>query len=161
MKEGEYIKVSGPLGKFYFNMIDEQFMDIKNLVLIAGGLGVTPLVSILKYIAQNGLYFVNVKLIYSANTVGDFCFINDILEIMKEHSNIECHLLTSPTEEIPKHLESILKHDRIDSNFLQKSLTSEELKNACYYLCGPLPMVKDVSAYLQQLSVPFDRIKFQ
>ncbi|KAF0979563.1 hypothetical protein FDP41_001427 [Naegleria fowleri] len=163
-KIGDVIQVSGPQGNFYFNVSDLRFENIKHLVLIAGGLGVTPLISIMKYISGNMLYFYHVTLIYSASTVDDFCFVNDISNIVSNFPNIKCKLLasTSPTSSIPQALEPILTSDRkIDVHYLKNNLNEEQRKEAIFFVCGPISMVKDVSAALQELSVDMDRIYHQ
>jgi len=158
---GDSLKVTGPLGKFYFNVSENQFSHVKQLVLIAGGLGVTPLVSILKYITSNNLDL-DVTLIYSATSPQDFCFLDDLLPLTQSHKNIKIELLTSHHDHIPNIIQPFLQTDKkIDREYLESNLTEEQFSQALFYVCGPLPMVKDVSGHLQSLSVPHERIRHQ
>ena len=62
LKEGDLLKFKGPYGKFYFNQ------EIKNdLVLIAGGTGITPLMGIIRYCTDKRLSN-KIKFIYSVKT---------------------------------------------------------------------------------------------
>ena len=73
MKEGDLLKFKGPYGKFYFN---EEIKN--NLVLIAGGTGITPLMGITRYCNDKKLSN-KIKFIYSVRSSEDIIY-NDELK---------------------------------------------------------------------------------
>lgn len=78
MKEGDKIGIRGPLGKG-FN-IDE--MEGKDLLFVAGGIGIVPLRSLIKYVLSknNRSRFGKVFILYGSRTPKDMLFMDEIKE---------------------------------------------------------------------------------
>jgi ferredoxin-NADP reductase len=114
---------------------------------IAGGAGVTPFIAIFKSLEKNNEIGEN-KLIFS-NKKGDDVilesYFNDILGdnfiSTVTHQNIEGH-----------------ENKIVDMNFLKKHL---ENFTQHFYVCGPAPMVNDVSKHLEMLGASPDGITFE
>ena len=71
-RPGLLVEASGPYGRFYF---DEKLH--KSIVLLAAGSGITPMISILRYIQHLGLA-TPVRLLYCVRTAGDIIFENEL-----------------------------------------------------------------------------------
>jgi ferredoxin-NADP reductase len=69
------IRASGPAGKFYF---DEK-VD-KDIVLIAAGSGITPMIAMLRYIEERALD-VPITLIYCVRTSQDIIFQDELTRL--------------------------------------------------------------------------------
>ena len=82
VKLGDTVYVDGGYGDFFFTK------DMgTSVVLISGGIGVTPLLGILRYI-QDEAPEVQATMLYSAKSQEEFLFHNEFLEIEKKNENI-------------------------------------------------------------------------
>lgn len=113
-------------------------------VFIAGGAGLTPFLAILRDRAEHAPGDGH-RLFFSNHTQKDL-FLRDELERITDGP-----LVLTFTEE---HVAGA-EHGRIDLDFLQKHVQDP---NQTFYLCGPPKMVESVSADLDKLGVPPDRI---
>jgi len=83
IKPGDEILIDGGYGDFYYTR--EMSNDI---VLIAGGIGITPLMSILQYVYDAKYMDVKVNLLHSAVSSKELLFRNKIQNIQATNSNI-------------------------------------------------------------------------
>ncbi len=72
MQTGTLLKVKGPNGNFIF---DEEVKD--NPVFIAGGTGIAPIMSMIRYIIDKELSY-QVTLIYSAKNIKNILFYQEL-----------------------------------------------------------------------------------
>jgi len=148
MKEGSFLKFKGPYGKFYFN--DE----IKNnLVLIAGGTGITPLIGIIRYCNDRKLSN-KVKLVYSVRTPDDIIYKNELEQIKIENKNFGYAVTITRAE---GHHSWQDRKGRIDLELLKQNI--EDAENSVYYLCGPKEFVESIVQMLYSLGVKKEQIK--
>jgi len=143
-KTEDYLMFKGPYGKFYFN--DE----IRNkLVLVGGGLGITPLRSIIRYCNEKKLSN-KINLIYSVRTPDAIVYREELEEVENPNYNY-VFTVTRPTSET--------KWDgragRIDKDLLKENI----MENGLYFLCGPLEFVKNIVSMLESLGVSKEQIK--
>src|SRR4030042_2145494 len=75
MEEGSRIGIRGPFGRGYFPF---EKMRNHNVLLIAGGLGMVPLMSLIKYIMQYREDYKELMIIYGAVNPDSILFKNDI-----------------------------------------------------------------------------------
>jgi len=136
-KVGDKIFISHAQGDIWIND------DIKGpYVFIGGGVGITPLYSMIKQIL-NAQSEVPVVLLYSITGPDEFLFKDEIAQLEKSNPNFKCYVTVTKSEE----------HNFEFSGRISKSmLTSVNLPaNASYYLCGPPQMVDAVANLLEQL----------
>lgn len=141
MKEGDLLKFKGPYGKFYFN---EEIKN--NLVLIAGGTGIAPLMSIIRYCNDKRLSS-KIKLFYSVKTPSDIIYKKELDEIKKSNKNFE--YIATITREGSNSWHG--RKGRIDSGFLKENIGN--IKENTYYSCGPNEFVHHIRAMLINLGV--------
>lgn len=111
-------------------------------VFIAGGVGITPLFSMIKHVLARKPN-TPVKLIYSIATTKEFLFQSELEKLAQQHENFQC-LATITREQPPEKF----RHGRITKNYLE----SIDLPNgANYYLCGPPAMVDSIAHILEDL----------
>lgn len=148
MKEGGLLKFKGPYGKFCFN---EEIKN--NLVLIAGGTGITPLMGIIRYC--NGKKLNNkIKLIYSVRTPSDVIYKNELEHIKKSNGNFDYVVAITRAEE---HHGWHGRRGRVDLDLLKENV--KDIGNSIYFLCGPNEFVHSVIEMLENLGVRKEQIK--
>ncbi|MFD0932564.1 flavodoxin reductase [Psychroflexus salinarum] len=128
LKEGDEFLQNEVFGNIYFR---------GEGTFIAGGAGLTPLISILRDRDKNGKNEDN-KLIFANKTKADI-ILKDELEKMLD-SNFINILSEEETEEYA--------HGHIDKTFLKDHVLNLDRK---FYICGPPPMVESVVDDLKEI----------
>ncbi len=111
------------------------------LVLIAGGIGITPYRAILLDLDHAGAA-INADLLY-ANRDEDFPFKDELEALAKRHPGLRLHYFTAPR--------------RMDEPSLRSAVG--DLGKPIFYVSGPEPMVEAFDTLLKSLKVPEPRIK--
>ena len=147
-KVDDFLIFKGPYGKFYFN----ETMN-NNLVLIGGGLGISPLMSIIRYCNDKKLQN-KLNLIYSVRTPEDIVYDEEIKKI-KEQNQTFNYIVTITRPDSGDNWQG--RTGRIDINLLKENIYNVE--NSLYFLCGPLEFVKSAIAMLESLGAKKEQIK--
>ena len=140
---GDMLKVSGPAGKFIFTGDAAG-----SVLLIAGGVGITPVMSILRYLTDRAwsgdIYFLIV-----AKTEEDLIFRDEIRGLKQQFPRLHlCETLTRSDE-------STLwtgERGRLSEELLARFVP--HLQQTPVYLCGPNDMMDATRQSLKQLGVP-------
>lgn len=135
MEVGEKISLEGPFGYFFPKDYD------KEIVMIAGGIGVTPFYSVIKDIVSKDTK-TKITLFYSNKNIKGITFFDELNEITKNNLNI--NIVYSLTQDLPaqagKIKNNLIKeYSRIDKNILKKHLNN--FKNKDYFICGSIEFV--------------------
>ena len=137
---GDKIVANGPFGHFYpENNSDE-------LVMIAGGIGITPFYSVIKDRLQNK-FFGKITLFYSNKIITETAFISELNKIAQDNSNFK--VVLNLTQEKPN--DETRELGRLSINSVKKHLG--DLKNKKYYLCGSIQFVNDIWKMLKDADV--------
>lgn len=147
MKEGDKIQVEGPLGPFIYNTCG-------GYVLIAGGIGITPMVSILRD-RDGRSECQKVTLFYSSRTKSCLAYYDELREIDSRNSNLKT--VFTLTRENPEGWEYETGH--IDAGMLRKYLA--DLEKNRYFVCGPARMVDSFRTILRELDIPEENCTFE
>lgn len=151
VNEGDILKMSAPAGDF---VLDTK----KNtpIVLLSGGVGVTPMLSMLKTVVevqpQRKVTFIHA----AAN--GNVHALREEVEQLTSSENVNSFIFyDAPTEE-----------DRKNNNFDVEGYLTEDwlVKNiptveADFYFCGPVPFMKSINHSLKNLGVEEEKIHFE
>ena len=116
-------------------------------IFIAGGIGITPFRSMIKYVADKNLQN-PVYLIYS-NSDADIAFKNELDKIVGVHQNIKIQYFNSGTE---GHLDE-LKIGKFIGNWGLK------IENLTWWICGPPPMIDAMEQVLGKLKISTGRVR--
>jgi ferredoxin-NADP reductase len=144
-KVGDTFNAVGPGGEFFYR---REMGD--SLVLIAGGIGITPFMSIVKY-AQEAKLEVEITLLYSAKTPAELAFSEDLRAISAQSPNIKCFFtVTQPQGEQWEG-----RVGRIDADMLREHAARSE---SIFFVCGPGEMPQQISETLRELGVENSRI---
>lgn len=148
LKEGDLLKFKGPYGKFYFNE------NIKNdIILVAGGTGIAPLIGIIRYCTDKKLGN-KIKLFYSVKNPEEIIFHDEIKKLKEKNSRFD-YLITITRPEDHHIWDG--KRGRIEQNLLEENI--ENISESVYFLCGSKEFVDDIIAMLQNIGVKREQIK--
>ncbi|MCX7661762.1 MAG: FAD-dependent oxidoreductase, partial [Candidatus Omnitrophica bacterium] len=146
LKKDDEIFIKAPLGNCVF---DESY---KRIGFLIGGIGITPVVSILEYIEEKKLD-TDVLLLYSNRTEIETAFKKEFDEIMLKNHLIKIIYLV--TECLPEDKSCVYGH--LDKEFLIKYLS--ELYGRIIYIFGPPKMVEAVKGLCLELGINQQNIK--
>jgi len=145
---GDLLQVDGGQGDFYYR---REMGD--SLVLVAGGIGITPLMSILRYV-DAAEPDVSATLFYSAKSPSELVFRDELEEMTVRKGNIRCILTVTGSTDEPWDGHVV----RIDSVLITGSKVDLD---ALFFICGPPPMGPDMAEMLEGLGIPASRIKYE
>lgn len=135
LKPGQEIKMEGPFGNFILR-------ENKGPVFIAGGVGITPFMSIIKD-NQEAKEHSNILLLYGSRTEKDIIF-KESLDSIKEPWLNKVYILSQEKK-------SGYEYGRMDKEFIIKHI--KDLNNKTFYICGPQEMNKLIFQALADLGV--------
>lgn len=123
-----------------------------NVVLIGGGVGITPLLSIFRHVRDAGLP-TQAHLVYSVSDSREILFREELEVAARNHDNL--HVSITVTQPDPDWHGLTGRVDPVKLHALDVP------DDTLYYLCGPKGMVEDMSTLLHGLGVPMNRIIFE
>ncbi len=148
LKPGTPVKCMGPLGVFC-KEIDAR----PSIVMIAGGVGITPFLSVLRHFRNTGVGN-EVKLFWSNKTIDDVICLGEINEMTKALKLRVIHSLSRDDDatmhEQPLFPNVFYEPGRLSAGILGKHGVSA---GAAFYLCGPPPMMDSTLQELSSLGV--------
>ena len=146
-KVGNKYRIEGPFGNFYY---DES--QGKNVVFLAAGTGIAPLMGMIRYIFDKKLD-TKVTLINSSKTPVDIINRKELEQLMR-YKNFKC--IFSITR--PEGHEWNGPTGRVDDVMIKKYAHTLD---AMFYVCGPPDMVGGTVAHLKSLNVDTKKIKLE
>ncbi|MEM3362102.1 MAG: FAD-dependent oxidoreductase [Candidatus Anstonellaceae archaeon] len=142
---GQNVQIAGPYGQFLF---DE---NVKYSIFLAGGIGITPFVCMLKNLENKIDEQKKAYLFYSNKTKEDIAYKNLLDEIAANNPSIKIiYTLTQIFEDK-------FEKGRINIEMIQKY--SPQWKEAKYYLCGTKEFVLQLSKMLIENNINPNNIK--
>ena len=144
---GDRVRVSQGQGPFVYL---PEMSD--NVVLIGGGVGITPLLSIFRHVRDANLS-TQAHLVYSVSDSREILFRDEIDAAVQAHGNLHASITVTQPDATWHGLTG-----RIDPVKLHALDVPDD---TLYYLCGPKGMVEDMSTLLHGLGVPMSRIIFE
>lgn len=151
LKEGEQIEVAGPGGRHF---VWEPSME-GPLVLIGGGAGIVPLMSMLRQYCRQENRGRGVILIESARTFDRLPYQEELEQIKKSRPDITIE--TTITGEAPA--DWVGQRGRLNEEVLKESLAGLRHRRPNTYVCGPTAFVEHVSNILVGLGFPPEVIR--
>ncbi len=131
---GSLVEIEGPFG--YFTLPKDS---LRPLVFIAGGIGITPFLSMIRFVNENKLNY-QITLLYANQNKESGAYLDELEEIARQNSRF------------------ILKNKfgYIDEEFIKQSV--KNLKEQSWYIVGPPPMVAAVREILARLNIDSNKI---
>ncbi len=153
VEEGKIVDVRAPGGHFY--------LDTKRqtpVVLIGGGIGLTPVLSMVNYIIDTGSKR-ETWFFYGLTNGIDHAMKEHLEKIDSEHDNIKiCIVYSRPREGEDIEGRDFKYHGRVGADLFKKVLPSN---NYDYYFCGPPPMMNSLFEGLREWGVPEEKIHYE
>lgn len=147
LKVGDTIEAGGPVGKFTFDGTEAD-----SIVLISGGVGITPMVSISCYLTEQK-WPGDIFFIYVCRTPADYILEDTIAALERE--NPKLHVIITMTRAEGTDWQGPRGH--LTAAFLAQSVPG--LTSRRIHLCGPIPMMDATKALLAELGVPPGQLK--
>ena len=142
--QGQRVFLDGPYGAF---TADHEFADM--LVLIAGGVGITPMMSIIRTFADNADKR-RVLLLYGSRSYDEITF-REELEALTGRVHLKVvHVLQKPDDNWTG------ERGFIDADVLRRYLPPSFAAHE-YFICGPDVMMDAIERALGALEVPMSR----
>jgi glycine betaine catabolism B len=140
LRQGDPVAIQGPFGHF---LLDED----RPAVLIAGGIGITPLKGMAEYAADNALP-IQVRLVYSNRAEEEIAYRAELEELERRNPRFSViHTLTGT--KVSKGWKGPV--GRIDARLLRDA--ARGLDRPAYYVCGKTPMVSEMVRLLTESGV--------
>ena len=146
IKEGNVLTVTAPAGRFVFTG-----MEAESIVMIAGGVGITPLMTKIRYLTDCG-WPGRIHLLVSARTEGELIFRRELEELQQRHPNLE--VTTTLTREESSSWSGLRGRIMVDT--LRTILAQHS--DSRVHLCGPTEMTEPLISLLVAEGVSPDRI---
>jgi nitric oxide dioxygenase len=154
VREGDALQVGPPCGEF---TLDPTQPNGRPIVMLAGGIGITPLLSMLKSLAHHRvstpICFIHAARNSRVHALGD-----EVRQLASEHANIQTHFRYDAP------LDDDLHSGRCDSTgFVDAGLLRELLPgpDADFYFCGPKPFMTGLYRELKEWGVGEERMHFE
>lgn len=146
-KDNEVVYIRGPYG----NGFKLTQMVKRNLIIVAGGLGVIPLRSILYYVLDNRDQFKQIFFLYGTKTLDEFLFKTEFFQL-KQRDDIKClYTVDKPNAKWTENVGAVTK--------LFEYLPNLDPRETIAVMVGPPVMYKFVIKELLKLKIPKNQIQ--
>ncbi len=147
---GDTITAAGPRGDF---MLDEK--SARPVVLLSGGVGLTPLVSMLHALSSSTR---RVHFIHACDNGDVHALRDEVLALSRKRPGIDvhfCYRFATAADRASRHhhSEGVVTRDLLD-----RLLGADDYD---HYMCGPQPFMKAVYATLRARGVPKEHIAYE
>jgi len=153
VQEGDELAVLGPSGSF---TVEPREVDERHLVMIAGGSGITPIMSILETVLRTEKRG-RVTLIYGNRSWDDVIFRDRLAALCDEFSErlVVDHVLEHPAETWSAG-RGLLSSEVLEARLEALAIQDDGLIR--YFVCGPTPMMEAAHQTLLEREVDADRV---
>jgi len=151
MRDNDVIGIRGPYG----NGFPVHEMEGANLLLIAGGLGMAPLRSLLNYALDNRRMYDRIILLYGSKYPEDILF-RDELESLREREDVDCLLTVEQSYSLPDAKPWRGRIGMVTDLF--REIQDLDVNNTYAIACGPPIFYKFVIQELLERKFPKDKI---
>jgi uncharacterized protein len=145
IEEGDIVDVKTPSGGFYLDVTQPR-----PVVLLAGGIGITPMLSMLNGLLSQRTQH-DVWLFYGVRNGAELIHANHLKSLSESHDNIHLVICFSQPKDDEKLGSDFHTHGRVTIDLLKDQLPSS---NFDFFLCGPGPFMQSLTSELEQWGVP-------
>jgi len=150
--EGSLLLVRAPSG--HFHLQEDEPLPI---VLIGGGIGITPMLSILEYVLEHGGRR-EVWLYYGVRNGNEHIMKERLRGLAGKHAGFHLHVCYSAPREDDVEGVDYQHHGRIDIALLRNTL---KLMRYQFYVCGPRPLMESLVPALETWGVDSGDIHYE
>lgn len=154
LKTGDVLEIMPPTGKF---VLETNPMNSKNYLAFAAGSGITPVLSMIRTVLEEepSSKFV---LVYGNRTPSESMFLADLRYLTQKYPDqLNVELLFSGQQVVNS------RFGRIDKSIVNHIIKNKfkSLKFDEFYLCGPKPMIDEVSSTLFENGFTKEQVHFE
>lgn len=150
LREGDVVNISGPFGGFVF----DEHRDRK-MVLIAGGIGITPFMSMIQYATNNKLTN-DITLIYNCSNQNDIPFFDQLIEIQERNPHFKI-IFTISNGPINRLANQNVHSGRITSEVINTAVDNQ-YDEKTYFICGPSGFMDAMTSILYDKGVSEEKV---
>lgn len=152
LEVGDIVDVQAPSGHYYLDTLSHN-----PVVLIGGGIGVTPVLSMLNSIIEAGSQR-ETHFFYGIVNGADHAFKEHLQQIAQENENVHLHVCYSRPRK-----EDIEGQDYQHAGWVSVDLFKQILNsnNYDFYICGPPAMMDSLVTGLAEWGVPEQHVHFE
>lgn len=165
LTQGSEVEAEGPEGEFVLN---ESASNLQ--VFLAGGIGITPFRSMLKYVFDKKLS-IPIQLIYSNSTPGQITFRSELEQWSKNFPAFKLSMTVTKPEESALSWPGLTGRidDAMLTNLIGKwkmsarggSAFGGEIGSSTFWVCGPPLMVDGLITVLSSLQILLKNVRFE
>lgn len=152
VRQGDILDVKAPTGHFYLDLNQP-----KPIVLISGGVGITPMLSMMNAIIESGTKR-EVWFFYGARNRTEHIQRSYLLELAGLHENINIHVCYSQPNAEDAFGRDYHHKGRVTVELLKQLLPSNNYE---YFLCGNGAFMKSITDGLEAWGVPESSVHFE
>ncbi len=141
---GDKVFIDAPYGVFSF-----LNQPLKDLVFIAGGIGITPFISMIRNIYDQNLDY-RVALFWVNRSENNLCFTGELKQIEQELDNFKVVFIMTDQPDWPG------EKGRLNAQFIKEYLGDMDKK--AFFICGPPAMSAELERELKEFDVPKSNI---
>ncbi len=153
VNEGDIIDVKAPGGHFFLDLNRDS-----PIVLIGGGIGITPVLSMLNTLVKVGSLTREVYFFVGVRNSRDHPFKEHMERLNAEHEKLHLHVCYSKPGEADVEGRDYQHAARVSVDLFKEVLPSN---NFNYYLCGPPPLMESVVPAIEEWGVPESHIHYE
>ncbi len=145
LKPGDWARIDAPFGQF---TLEGEYPRIG---MLAGGIGITPLISMCKYCTDTHSNS-KITLLYGCRTEGDIAFRQELETMRSQNSNLKLVLTVDQADTGWKG-----STGTINADMIRKEIP--DYAETVFYTCGPPPMVEAMEKLVNNLGLPKTQLK--
>ncbi len=146
-KVGDWARIDAPYGQFTFAG------EYPKIALLAGGIGITPFVSICKYATDKQLKS-KITLFYGCRTEKDIAFKQELEEMAEINKNLKLVFILNQPPPDWKGATGVVTADVIVKEM-------SDYKENIFYVCGPPPMVTAIQKLIEGIGLEKTQLKLE
>jgi len=154
IQPGDELEIGPPCGEF---TISTETSLERPVVLLAGGIGVTPLLSMAKTLVQRKTS-IPIHFVQAARNSQTHALANEVRELREKADNVITHIIYDAPAENDLAEQKCDSVGTITREFLERQTPYQ---HAEFYFCGPKPFMQAVYAGLKELGVQEERIRYE
>lgn len=146
-KPADLLEIAAPYGSFIFTG-----REAPSVVLISGGVGITPLMSVTRYLTDRS-WPGDIFFLYACRNPKDFIYREELEYLQRRHTNLHLAVTVSNAEG----MDWQGPVGRITKEFVTQYVP--EVATRRVHICGPPPMMEAIKQILAELGVPKEQVK--
>ena len=146
-KVGDWVRIDAPSGQFTFEG------EYPKIALLAGGIGITPFMSICKYATDKRLNS-EITLFYGCKTENDIAFRKELEDMQEQNEKLRVIFVVNQAS-----TEWNGATGNITGDIIKKEIP--DYKESTFYICGPPPMVQAMQKIIETIDLQKSQLKLE